>query len=93
MRRFVDEVIAPDAAMNAPRGKRPSAEVNEKMACVLWTLYYVPYPLTSLLNSEVNLFAMYLGPGKHLKGLKLMNGLVTAEEVRLTVLHHAAPAT
>jgi hypothetical protein len=31
-------------------------------------------------NSELNLLAMSLGPGKHLKGLKLMNGLVTPEE-------------
>ncbi|EIM91154.1 peroxisomal acyl-CoA-dehydrogenase [Stereum hirsutum FP-91666 SS1] len=30
--------------------------------------------------TEVNLHAMRMGPGKHLKGLKLMNGLVTPEE-------------
>lgn len=31
--------------------------------------------------SEVNLHAMRMGPGKHLHGLTLMNGLVTPEEV------------
>ena len=30
---------------------------------------------------ELNLHAMRLGPGKHLRGLTLMNGLVTPEEV------------
>lgn len=34
------------------------------------------------IHSEVNLHAMRMGPGKHLKGLTLMNGLVTPEEVR-----------
>ena len=29
---------------------------------------------------------MALGPGKHLKGLKLMNGLISPEEVRFSVL-------
>ncbi|KAF9645568.1 acyl-CoA dehydrogenase NM domain-like protein [Thelephora ganbajun] len=61
IRQFVDDVISPDAALNGPRGERPSAEVNEKMA-------------------ELNLFAMALGPGKHLKGLKLMSGLIAPEE-------------
>ena len=36
-----------------------------------------------LVNSELNFFAIALGPGKHLKGLKLMNGLVAPEEVHL----------
>ena len=31
--------------------------------------------------SEVNLHAMRMGPGKHLKGRKLMGGLVKPEEV------------
>jgi len=35
--------------------------------------------------SEVNLHAMRLGPGKHLKGLSLFNGLVKPEEVGLVV--------
>ncbi|KAJ7265908.1 acyl-CoA dehydrogenase/oxidase [Mycena haematopus] len=30
--------------------------------------------------AEVNMIAMRLGPGKHLKGRKLMNGIVTPEE-------------
>jgi hypothetical protein len=32
-------------------------------------------------SSEVNLNAMRLGPGKHLKGLSLFHGLVKPEEV------------
>ena len=36
--------------------------------------------------SAVNLHAMRMGPGKHLKGKTLMNGVVTPEEVSRTVL-------
>lgn len=79
----MDNVVTPDAAINGPRGKGPSAEVNQKMAYVHAAFPHAPHPLTRLLNSELNLFAMSLGPGKHLKGLKLMNGLVTPEEVFL----------
>lgn len=32
--------------------------------------------------SELELHAMRMGPGKHLKGRKLFNGIVTPEEVR-----------
>ena len=42
---------------------------------------------------EVNLHAMRTGPGKHLKGLTLMDGVVTPEEVRLaTILPPSARA-
>ena len=34
-------------------------------------------------EQRINLFAMALGPGKHLKGLKCMGGLVTPKEVHL----------
>lgn len=83
IRKFMDNVITPDAAFNGPRGKGPSAEVNEKIAYVHTTFPHTPHLLMGLLYSELNLFAMALGPGKHLKGLKLMNGLVTPEEVCL----------
>jgi len=79
----VDNVITPDAALNGPRGKGPSAEVNEKIAYVHTTFPHAPHQSMELLYSELNLFAMALGPGKHLKGLKLMNGLVAPEEVCL----------
>ena len=82
IRQFVDEVITPDASQNGPRGKGPSAEVNEKLAYVCLVFSQLP-PLIRFANSEFNLFAMALGPGKHLKGLKLMDGLVTPEEVCL----------
>ena len=35
---------------------------------------------------EVNLHAMRSGPGKHLKGLTLMGGVVTPEEVCLATI-------
>jgi hypothetical protein len=49
-----------------------------------WRMLEIACPL--LLNltricSEVNLHAMRLGPGKHLKGLSLFHGLVKPEEV------------
>ncbi|PSR72962.1 hypothetical protein PHLCEN_2v11199 [Hermanssonia centrifuga] len=34
--------------------------------------------------AEVNLHAMRMGPGKHLQGLSLMNGIVTPEETTAT---------
>lgn len=35
--------------------------------------------------AEMNMHAMRLGPGKHLKGLKLMGGIVKPEEVSYSV--------
>jgi predicted heme/steroid binding protein len=63
VRKFVDEVIVPDAKARGADGKKPSQETFDRMA-------------------EVNMHAMRMGPGKHLIGLKLMNGLVAPEEVR-----------
>jgi len=79
----MDEVIAPDATLNGPRGKRPSPEVYKKMEYVHPRFPRALRQLMSLVNSELNLFAMAMGPGKHLKGLKLMNGLIAPEEVHL----------
>lgn len=45
LRQFVDNVITPDAAINGPRGKGPSAEVNEKLACVYTTFPCAPHSL------------------------------------------------
>ncbi|OCH95412.1 acyl-CoA dehydrogenase [Obba rivulosa] len=61
VRKFVDDVIYPDAQAREADGKRPSQHVFDKMA-------------------ELNMHAMRMGPGKHLKGLTLMNGLVKPEE-------------
>ncbi|TFK46119.1 acyl-CoA dehydrogenase NM domain-like protein [Heliocybe sulcata] len=61
VRKFVDEVIWPDAQAREADGKRPSQSVFDKMA-------------------ELNMHAMRMGPGKHLKGLKLMGGIVEPEE-------------
>ncbi|TFK72936.1 peroxisomal acyl-CoA-dehydrogenase [Pluteus cervinus] len=61
VRKFVDEVITPDALAREEDGKPPSQAVIDAM-------------------STINLHAMRMGPGKHLKGLTLMNGLVKPEE-------------
>lgn len=37
-------------------------------------------------NRELNLHAMRMGPGKHLKGRTLMGGLVKPEQVSLTTI-------
>src|ERR1700722_10472179 len=39
-------------------------------------------------SSQLNLHAMRMGPGKHLKGLTLWNGLVKPEEVCFSLLTH-----
>ncbi|KIM39781.1 hypothetical protein M413DRAFT_74383 [Hebeloma cylindrosporum] len=61
VRKFIDEVVTPDAAAREEDGKPPSKSVIEAMA-------------------KLNLHAMRMGPGKHLKGLELMGGLVKPEE-------------
>lgn len=61
IRKFVDEVVAPDAIAREADGKPPSKSVIEAM-------------------EKLNIHAMRMGPGKHLKGLKLMDGLVKPEE-------------
>ncbi|KAH7912807.1 acyl-CoA dehydrogenase/oxidase [Hygrophoropsis aurantiaca] len=61
MRKFVDEIITPDALAREEDGKRPSASVINAMA-------------------ELNIHTMRMGPGKHLKGLTLMGGVVAPEE-------------
>lgn len=40
------------------------------------------FRLTSDCDSALELHAMRMGPGKHLKGRTLMGGIVTPEEVR-----------
>ncbi|KAH8099991.1 acyl-CoA dehydrogenase/oxidase [Cristinia sonorae] len=61
VRKFVDEVIYPDAQAREEDGKRPSQAVFDKLA-------------------EVELIAMRMGPGAHLKGRTLMGGIVKPEE-------------
>lgn len=61
-RKFVEEIVVPEARAREEDGKRASQAVFDKMA-------------------ELNIIAMRLGPGPHLKGLTLMGGLVKAEEV------------
>ncbi|KAH9919351.1 peroxisomal acyl-CoA-dehydrogenase [Amylocystis lapponica] len=61
VRKFIDEVVYPDAQLREQDGKRPSQVVFDKMA-------------------EIEMHAMRMGPGPHLKGRTLMNGLVTPEE-------------
>jgi hypothetical protein len=75
-------VVYPDAQERELDGKRPSQEVFDKMAWVRFCLTDAIDSYPSFL-SEVNLNAMRLGPGKHLKGLSLFHGLVKPEEVGL----------
>ncbi|TFK40295.1 acyl-CoA dehydrogenase [Crucibulum laeve] len=60
-RKFVDEVVTPDANGREDDGKPPSKAVLEAMA-------------------KLNIHAMRMGPGKHLKSLELMGGIVKPEE-------------
>ncbi|KAF6757255.1 acyl-CoA dehydrogenase [Ephemerocybe angulata] len=61
-RKFVEDVILPDAQAREEDGKRPSQYVFDEMA-------------------KLNIIAMRMGPGPHLKGLELMGGIVKPEEV------------
>ncbi|KXN91720.1 2-methylacyl-CoA dehydrogenase, mitochondrial [Leucoagaricus sp. SymC.cos] len=60
-RRFVEEVVFPDAWAREEDGKQPSPQVHQEMA-------------------RMNILAMRLGPGSHLKGRTLMGGIVKPEE-------------
>lgn len=75
-------MVYPDAQERELDGKRPSQEVFDKMAWVS-VLPNCCDRFLRRVDSEVNLNAMRLGPGKHLKGLSLFHGLVKPEEVRL----------
>ncbi|KII88385.1 hypothetical protein PLICRDRAFT_175981 [Plicaturopsis crispa FD-325 SS-3] len=61
LRKFVDEVVYPDAQAREEDGKRPSQSVFDEMA-------------------RLNIIAMRLGPGVHLKGRVLMGGIVKPEQ-------------
>ncbi|OBZ71855.1 putative medium-chain specific acyl-CoA dehydrogenase, mitochondrial [Grifola frondosa] len=61
VRKFVEEVVLPDAVKCEDNGKRISQDVVEKLC-------------------EMNIPAMRLGPGKHLKGRTLMGGVIKTEE-------------
>lgn len=62
VRKFVEEVIFPDAQEREEDGQMPSRHVFDEMA-------------------RLNIIAMRLGPGPHLKGRILMNGIVNPGEV------------
>ncbi|OSD06354.1 acyl-CoA dehydrogenase NM domain-like protein [Trametes coccinea BRFM310] len=61
VRKFVDEILTPDAMAREEDGKRPSLSVIQKMA-------------------ETGILAMTMGPGKHLKGRKIFDGVIEPEE-------------
>ncbi|KAI0318100.1 acyl-CoA dehydrogenase [Amylostereum chailletii] len=61
VRKFVTEVVYPDAVQCEENGKRISQDVVDRLC-------------------EMNIPAMRLGPGKHLKGRTLMGGIITPEE-------------
>ncbi|KAI5892017.1 acyl-CoA dehydrogenase NM domain-like protein [Schizophyllum commune H4-8] len=60
-RKFIEEVVLPDAQKHEEDGKRPSQHVFDEMA-------------------RLNLIALRMGPGKHLEGKEIMDGLVKPEE-------------
>ena len=79
MRKFVSEVVYPDAVRCEENGKKISQDVVDKLACVIQLSLSSIY-LVSLVFRETNIIAMRLGTGKHLKGRTLMGGIVTPEE-------------
>jgi hypothetical protein len=62
VRKFVEEIIFPDAQAREEDGRMPSRHVFDEMA-------------------RLNIIAMRLGPGQHLKGRVLMEGTIKPEEV------------
>ncbi|KAF8206502.1 acyl-CoA dehydrogenase/oxidase, partial [Mycena galopus ATCC 62051] len=65
VRKFVEEVVFPDAQARERDGGRPSQHIFNEVA-------------------RLNITAMQVGPGKHLRGRVLMDGIISLEEGRLT---------
>lgn len=88
LRKFLEEHVIPDARLHEEDGKFPSPRTVELQACVpLVTLLKdspkgIIYDVLMVNYRKYNLLAMRMGPGKHLKGLTLADGLVKPEEVR-----------
>ena len=80
VRKFFEEVVHPDAMKCEESGKRISQEVVDKLWCVLINASPCHTQIPRPCHSELNIPAMRIGPGKHLKGRKLMGGIVTPEE-------------
>jgi len=78
-RKFFMEVVYPDATKCEESGKRISQDVVDK----LWLVSFYPL-IDNIANgvgpSEMNIFAMRLGPGKHLQGRTLLGGIIGTEE-------------
>ncbi|KAF7330519.1 Cytochrome b5 heme-binding domain-containing protein [Mycena venus] len=68
VRKFVDEVVFPDAQARERDGGPPSREILDEMA-------------------RLNITAMRVGPGEHLQGRVLMNGIISVEEAKFTRIH------
>jgi hypothetical protein len=81
LRKFLMEVVQPEALECEESGKRISQPVIDKLAYVILRNWMCASSQSCLLFCrEINLIAMRLGPGKHLKGKTLMGGLVKPEE-------------
>ncbi|KAJ7707784.1 acyl-CoA dehydrogenase/oxidase [Mycena rosella] len=61
IRKFVEEIVYPDAQVCERGGDKPSQEVLDEMA-------------------RLNIIAMRVGPGKHLEGRVLMDGIISLEQ-------------
>ncbi|KAJ6505940.1 acyl-CoA dehydrogenase/oxidase [Mycena vulgaris] len=61
VRKFVEDVVFPDAQKCERHGGRPAQKIFDEMA-------------------RLNIIAMRVGPGKHLEGRVLMDGIISLEE-------------
>lgn len=81
MRKFVDEIVIPDAQAREEDGKRPSLNVIDECSYVHFHTSLQWPVLIHASYSKYNIHAMRLGPGKHLAGFTLAGGIVKPEEV------------
>lgn len=79
MRKFVVEEVFPEAIKCEEKGTRIPQSLVDRLGYVMifLTRDLIPIQYT---NRELNIIAMRIGPGKHLKGRTLMGGAVTPEE-------------
>jgi hypothetical protein len=71
----------PQSQAREEDGKRPDQGVIDKMAWVSIPSHWNSnFQFSNFIHRALNIHAMRMGPGKHLRGLTLMGGIVSPEE-------------
>ena len=81
VRRFANEVVKPEAQAREEDGKKIGQAVVDKMAYVYGACGERAGCADTVMRRAVGWLHMRLGPGKHLKGVNILDGVIKPEEV------------